>query len=304
MEPTNLPPDHDPFAWIRAEAVARGGAVWDTEHHLVVHVPGKDRLIVGFDNLSSIDEPVKREPWAYGLARARGWGSLGVMIKRKDWFRCPQLWAVLEHLRDEGLFASYPDVSMYGSSMGGFGAALFAELSPGCTVLAMAPQSTLAQDIAPFENRYRHARTFADWTTGPWRDASIGIRAAGKAYLLFDPEVPQDRLHVQRLAGDNTILLPCPHMTHKLPPMFKRMNILKDLAIHGLTGELTEPQFYQLIRARRDAIPYVMSLATTAAKRGHARLAIRAVDSVRARTDNWKLRKLRRELRDTLTGSQ
>lgn len=294
--PTPLPPGFD---WLRDRCAETGGKFIETNHHVIAYVPGryKSRLLVGFDNLSSAGELEKREPWGYPIAAKRGWGSLGVMIKRKDWFRCPDLWQALDQLRDEGLFAAYNAVSMYGSSMGGFGAAMFAPLAPGCTVLAMAPQTSLSQQITPFEDRYRHARSFADWSHGPYRDASEGIKAAGKAYILYDPYIPQDKAHAARLDGDNVELLPCAHMSHKLPPMFRRMGILKDVAYAGLDGSLTRRDFYQHLRNRRTAVPYIIGLANNAAVAGHPQLAMRAVDAALHTSPNWKLRQLRRELR-------
>lgn len=301
--PSPLPPGFD---WLRDRCAETGGTFIETNHHVIAHIPGryKTRLLVGFDNLSSPNEVEKREPWGYPIAAKRGWGSLGVMIKRKDWFRCPDLWATLDQLRDDGLFDSYKNVSMYGSSMGGFGAVMFAPLAPGCTVLAMAPQTSLSRDITPFENRYRYARTLADWSHGPYRDAADGIGAAGKAYILYDPYVPQDGAHAERLAGPNVELLPCRHMSHKLPPMFRRMGILKDIAYEALDGSMTRDDLYRHLRARRTATPYLMELAKNAAAAGHVRMGIRAVDVGLADGPNWRLRQLRRELRGQLRASK
>lgn len=291
-----MPPGFD---WLRQETERRRGRFIETRHHVIAYIPGKtkERLLVGFDNLASAGEMEQREPWAYGLAKAKGWGCLGVLIKRKDWFRCPTLWATMEQLRDEGLFASYDTVSMYGSSMGGFGAALFAPLAPGCTVLAMAPQSTLSREIAPFERRYPLAMSFADWSQGPMRDAAETIGAAGRAYVMYDPAVPEDRAHAERLQGPNVMHLPCRFMTHKLPPMFRRMGILKDLAHEGLTGALSRESFYKMLRKRREANPYILSLCGAAANAGHHLLAMRAVDGRLHKEPNWKLRQLRKSIR-------
>ena len=72
-------PNTHAFDWIRGKTFELGGRVWESEQYLVVHVPGKDRLVVGFDNLASGREEVRRVPWAYDLVRSQGWGCLGAV---------------------------------------------------------------------------------------------------------------------------------------------------------------------------------------------------------------------------------
>jgi hypothetical protein len=284
-------------AFDAVEAAARQGGGWCVRlpHHVLAWVPaGHRRLVVSFDNLSALRDDGPRWPWGYSFLAAGGWDVLGVMIRRKDWFRDPALWAALERLRDDGLFRRYDHVAMYGSSMGGFGALTFAPLAPGCTVLALAPQTTLAEDLAPFETRYRWGRAQGDWA-GPWRDAAEGAKAAGKVYLGFDPAQPLDRAHVQRLAAVRPVLLPMPHLGHKLPPALSRMGLLKPLAEAALTGGLTGPGFYRLFRGRRNSVPWLAGLIERAGRR-HPAAARALADRLITERPHWKLRQARRAL--------
>lgn len=285
------------FEQIRQLATSVGGTFYETERHAVVHIPGRDRLLVGFDNLSSLTVEGPRKPWAYDLARGQGWGSLGVMIKTRDWFRSPDLWAYLGFLRDRGLFAGYPAVSMYGSSMGGYGACVFAPLAPGCTVVAFAPQSSLSMQDAPFESRYAYARNTFDWTTPEWRDAADGIDAAGKAYLVYDPTIPEDLQHAKRLMVPQAINLAWPDLTHKVPPSLKRMGILKSAAIGMLDGTMTPQSFHRLLRARLQTPAYIHRMLERASLKGHHMLVERALGRLPEDLAGWKFRKLQRENR-------
>lgn len=292
--------DTSSFDWMRAETFRRGGRVWESRDHIIVHVPGYERLVVTFDNLAASREEEKRMPWGYDAIMGQGWGCLGVMTKKKSFFQCPGLHDDLERIKAEGLFEEYDGVSFYGASAGGFAAAAFAGLSPGATVVAMSPQSSLSNKHAPFETRYSHARQSEGWNDTPdraYRDAVSGIRTAGKAYLIYDPMEPIDRQHIARLRGSNTIELRAANFTHKLPPMFRRMGTLKTLAVETMKGEMTESAFYKLIRGRKDVIPHALQVINNALDRGHLDLAEQGVEFALSYNPNWKLRHLRNDIR-------
>jgi hypothetical protein len=282
------------FEWIRQEVEAANGSFYETERHVIAHFPGKDRLLVSFDNLSSLRSEGPRKPWGHDLARGLGWGSLGVMTKVNDWFRSIELCDHLTALRDQGLFRSYLAVSMYGASMGGYGACLFAPLAPDCTVVAFSPQSSLSALDAPFEKRYRFARRHFDWSTPEWRDAAQSLPAAGKAYLVYDPTVPEDKLHAQRLHGPQVIHLTWPDLTHKVPPSLKRMGILKPVAQGMLEGSMTTTQFHGLLRARMETPIYVYRMLERASAKGHYELVERVISGLPVDFTNWRIRQLRR----------
>lgn len=269
---------------------AAGGWFIDRPNHALSWLPGQGkRLVVTFDNLAALRETENRSPWGQAFLAAQGWDVLGVMAKRNDWFRDLPLWTALEGLRDDGFFSRFGAVSMYGSSMGGFGALAFAPLAPGCTVFAMAPQSTLCQTRAPFENRYRQARAYTDWS-GPWADAAEGMKAAGRAYIAFDRYVPQDAAHVDRLIGPNVVPLAMPHLGHKLPPALQKMKILKALSTEALSGDLSLLRFAQLFRARHGSMPWKADLLERAREKGHLPLARALGEKLMQDTPHWRIR--------------
>lgn len=286
------------FSLMQELAAEEGGEYHETENHVVVHLPGQERLLVGFDNVAWTREEGPRKPWAYDLGRKQGWGIVGVMCKRTDWFRDQALFDILEGMRDRGVFSAYPDVSMYGSSMGAFGACVFSCLAPGCTVVAFSPQSTIAPDIAPFENRYEGALQRADWSQGDYRDAAKNLPAAGKVYIVHDPLEPEDVAHLARLRGANCEVFGWKHLTHKVPPSFKRMGILKPMALEMLDGTMTRPRFFKLLRNRKIAIPYATRLLEEAVEKGHLKLAIAAAERARLYKDNWKIRQTIKDLKE------
>ncbi|MFG6661573.1 hypothetical protein ACGYLZ_21065, partial [Sulfitobacter sp. 915] len=184
--------------------------------------------------------------------------------------------------------------SMYGASMGGYAACLFAPLAPGCTVVAFAPQSSLSAEDAPFEKRYRFARRTYDWSSMEWRDAAKGLKAAGKAYLIYDPTIPEDFMHAQRLKGPQVVQLTWPGLTHKVPPTLRRLGILGPVAKETLTGTMSPKRFHELMRVRMETPLYVFRMMERASAKGHYRLVEQAIAGLPEGFANWKIRQLRR----------
>ncbi|WP_224501827.1 hypothetical protein [Celeribacter litoreus] len=263
---------------------------------MISYTPGKDRLIVCFDNLNSVRATERREPFGFPLFVKEGWGVLGVMVKRMDWFQCPDLKERMVEIRDSGLFDAYETVGFYGSSMGGFGAMAFSPLAgEKGVVVAFAPQSTLRPRIVKFERRYTAAMRRGDWS-GDYNDVANHLNEIGRAYIIFDPYVEEDRLHAARMTGPTIEHLPVRSFTHKIPPMLKRMDILKTVAREGLSGQMSRRRFYHLIRARRTAAPYLVALIDRAHERGHTRLAHSAARVAVKLRNNWKTRHALRRL--------
>ncbi|WBU55231.1 hypothetical protein [Paracoccus sp. SCSIO 75233] len=288
--------NHD-FSEIHALSQMPGAELHETKWHLVIYVPGRDRLVFCFDNIASITAEGPRQPWGMALVRKQGWGVVGVVPKLPDWYRSPELFDVLEDMRDRSVFAAYPAVSMFGTSMGAFAATVFAPLAPGCTVLGLAPQSSLAPDLVPFEDRYDWAVSALDWTSPRYRDAAEGVRAAGKVYFIYDRNIEPDRMHVDRMRGDNVIDLRWRNLTHKVPPRLRRMGILEPIALEGLAGTLTRERYFALLRKRRDCPIYLVEMLQDAVSRGHLDLAKAALATVPPERRNWRLRQMSRIIR-------
>ena len=302
IEQSSLSGTHTPlpqgFEWLRTACVERGGFFVETEHHVLSYIPGSERLVVCFDNLASSREKEKRTPFGFPLVDRQGWGTLGVMAKRMDWFQCPDLKAHLHEIQAQGLFDSYPNTAFYGASMGGFGALAFSPLASNPTVLAFAPQSTLRPRRAKFERRYTSAMRIGDWS-GAFTDVAATPLDTGRAFVVFDPFVPQDRAHVERLKGTQIEPLPVRHFTHKVPPMLRRMEILKPIVLEALGGTLTRQSFYHHLRARRDAAPYLVSLVEAAHRAGHLKLGCAAAERAVLQKNNWKTRQSLRSIEST-----
>ncbi len=250
-------------------------------NHAVMCIRRDDaRLVVTFDNLSNVNDlSPDREPWAYRFVRANGCSHLSVMARRKDWYRDPQLIAHLEKLASDGFFRQFGKVFLTGTSMGGFAALAFASLAPGATVISFNPQTTLDENLVPWETRFRIGRR-RDWSL-PYSDCAFEIDDIEKAFVFYDPFFEPDRRHVERLEGDNLIRLKTWCSGHFSPVFLRRAELLKPVMQHALDDTLTPQVFYKMFRERRLLPWYRKALQSNLEERGHSALAKRVAPAFR-----------------------
>lgn len=229
-------------------------------HHAASFVDrGKHQLVISFDNLSDAGYPYPDiAPWAEKFVRGNGWSHLGVYARGPSWFRDPELIAHLEKLKDEGFFAQFERVALIGTSMGGFAALTFSSLSPGATVVALSPQSTLDDALVPWEGRFRKGAAH-DWTL-PYSDAATQLDTLGQAYVVYDPFMKEDKDHVMRLPQDKLIHLRGFGFGHKTAVVLRRMDCLKPVMNDAITGTLDPKEFYKAAKARKDLYIYRISM--------------------------------------------
>ncbi|NPD15201.1 DUF563 domain-containing protein [Xinfangfangia sp. D13-10-4-6] len=241
-----------------------------------------DVLLVSFDNLASIGEYQPPQPWMQARAAKAGFSILGLLASRRDWYRNEDAPAFLIALRDAGFFRQFRRVVFIGASMGGFAALTLASLVPGAVVLAFSPQSTLAPDIVPFEDRYRFGSRKWDWQSAPLLDAAETAPDLAEAYLVYDPFTTADRLHVARIRGPNVVSLRAPMMGHRAIRQIKALGMLQDLIEAVGHGRMNPQDFATKMRARREHLGWQRGLLSLAEERGHKGMAWRAARRLQA----------------------
>ena len=220
---------------------------------------GKSQLVVSFDNLSDAGYPHPDiEPWAAKFVHDNCWSHLGVYARGPSWYRDANLITFFEKLRDDGFFAGFERVAMIGTSMGGFAALTFSSLSPGATVVALSPQTTLNTALVPWEDRFAKGRA-RDWTL-PYSDAATQVDALGRAYVLYDPFFEPDKRQVMRLPQDRVIHLKGFGFGHKTAVVLRRMDKLKFVMQEAIEGTLKASVFQDIARARKDIYLYRISM--------------------------------------------
>lgn len=226
-------------------------------------------LVVTFDNLDHVyNNAEDRMPWGFGFVESRGWSVLGLMASGWTWYRDDHVFAFFDELRDTGFFDQFERVVFYGASMGGYGACAFSAACPGAHVVAIAPQSTLSRDIAPWEPRYRKVwwRDF----NGPYGYAPDMVKTAASVRIFYDPRTAPDAMHAVLFRGPNVERIQCRSMTHWMASMWASMGVLKPIVEGSILGTLPRAEIYKLLRARRGNFRYEKEiLAKLQAARRH-----------------------------------
>ncbi len=229
----------------------------------------REHLLISFDNLASVREnPVSRQPWGYDFVRKENWSHLGVLSYVPGWFRDVNLHTYLRSLRDSGFFEQFEQVTMFGTSMGGYGAAAFSSLAPGCRVAAFSPQSTLSPRLAGWDPRYPTGKR-ADWA-GHFSDAAEEARSASQVWLFYDPAVPMDRRHVERFTSPNVVRVPLRYADHKTALMLRNGRVLSAVMRDIATGKASLATLMKHYRACRTLPDYVEGLRARAQRSGGA----------------------------------
>ena len=239
-----------------------------------------DTLIVTFFNLATVGEHEIPHPWFYGNVAKQGYSVLGLIAKRKDWYRNEDTPRIIEDLRDVGLFDGFRRVLFVGASMVGFAALTYSKLVPGSGVLAFSPQSSLAPDIVPFEHRYPRPQKQFDWSSPDHRDAADGIAHASDITIAFDPFVPVDKAHAKRLAGPNVTFLHVGHMGHQAIRILKHVGVLPTLFTEVAENRFDRAAFFRALRGRRQQMRWLRECFRVAEERNHHRLVLGAAKSI------------------------
>ncbi|KPQ15571.1 MAG: hypothetical protein HLUCCO18_11540 [Rhodobacteraceae bacterium HLUCCO18] len=256
--------------WLRDISGPAGGTGFyeKTGEHAAAFVDrGRHQLVVSFDNLADAGNPGHDvEPWGGKFIRDKGWSHLGVFARGPSWYRDPEIIGLFDRLARRGFFDSFDRVALVGTSMGGFAALAFADFAPGSTVVALSPQTTLDRTRVPWEERFLKGQA-RDWTL-PCSDAAHTIGRIDRAYILYDPAVKADLWHVERLPQDRVIRLKGFWFGHKTAVVMRRIDQLKPFMEAAVTGTLTEPAFYRMIRARKDLLLYRREVEADLTRRG------------------------------------
>jgi pimeloyl-ACP methyl ester carboxylesterase len=243
----------------------RGGPEYlqcELNNYFIDHIKVGKELFITFE---SAGEPQyrpmgSRKPWGFDFLIKRGFSVLGVKIKQVDWYRHPSIHTFFRSDIFNDIVSSYDKVYLYGSSMGGFAALTFAEAVPGCTVIAVNPQSTLDPEIVPWESRWWGDGREQDWK-GDFADGAIGAKFAKTVYVVYDPFHLEDKKHILRLDQSNLIHLKLQLLGHRLPVWLQQMGILSDTIDLIVDNRMNEQVFYELARARRNLPRYFLKLA-------------------------------------------
>ena len=172
----------------------------------------------------------------------RGIDEFHVVPRRNHWYHSPEMAEVEKLARS---FAATRKVITYGSSMGGYGAAVMSARL-GVPAVALAPQFTLDADIAPWETRWREEAQ----AIGAFDNGATSRDGAASGYLFYDPFTSLDAGQASLFrARSNFTFVPCPFSGHATSAMVNRTYSLRRVVSDVLDGTFSTAEFLAARRA-------------------------------------------------------
>lgn len=295
-EMTGLEPDD----WLaRLEEIADDLGYFEPlgKGHFAAFLDAGTNLLVTFESIESIQKfHEAAEPRGFHYAKHEGWSHLAIISEGDSWYRDPAIYRYFDRLIDDGFFEDFDNVLFHGVDGGGYAAAAYSVAAPGCTVLAIRPQATLDPRIAGWDTRYTAQRRLN--FTDRYGYAPDMIDAVNHAYIAFDPLQRFDAIHAAMFTRANVTPLRCTGLGNRPDAALNAMGVHHDLIVHALDKSLTEEEFYDAMRARREYGPYLRTLYAQMIKTGHPVMAANVCAYVLRREDDVFFAKKLQELKN------
>lgn len=236
------------------------------EEHCAALIEDRPVLLVSFETLEGIQNRADTgHPIGWELVRDLGWSHLCVLSKGDTWFRDTSVYQLFDQLKAGGFFERFEEIVFYGAGACGYAAAAFSGATKDAQVVAIQPQATLAPRLAGWDQRFPKARRLA--FDGAYGFAPEMVKTADRCFVIYDPAETLDAMHATLFLGDNSILLPTPHLGSDIESDLLEMQILYRVLVRAGAGTLSRSAFYKLYRARRRHLPYLDRLLTAVSQK-------------------------------------
>ena len=227
--------------------------------HCATFLDQGNTLLVTFETVQGIHNLSKlAQPLGFDMVKSQGWSHLGLLSSGDTWFRNERVFGFFDQLIDDGFFDEFDNVIFYGAGPCGYAAAAYSVASPGATVVAIQPQATLDPRMTEWDDRFVEMRRIS--FTDRYGYAPDMLDAAKQAFVFYDPYEQLDAMHAALFSRKNVSRLRVPHLGAAVQTRMIEMGILNTILEKAASGDLTDAEFAQLFRARRDDSSYLRAL--------------------------------------------
>lgn len=192
-----------------------------------------------------------------------GLGTIYIRSNKSNWFQHDEVFPLAEHIRD--YVGPNTELTLYGASMGAYGALLLSGRLVPKRVFAIAPQYSIDRSVVPWEKRWRKAARRID---GFRHNLEDHVDPKAQKVLFFDG-MSLDRKQIDLMPNDETwSLINMPFASHQVLRYLQETGCLSLLA-SGFTQE--DFDLEKIVRLgrnnRRKSAIYWMNLAKICAER-------------------------------------
>lgn len=231
-----------------------------TDHASIFVERSHDVLFVGFESLFGIRAASDTGlPVAFDVCGRRGWSHLSLIAQKQSWFRDKLVWNYFDRLVDYGFFEDFDRVVFYGAGMCGYAAAAYSVVAPGARVIAVSPQATLKRPLTQWDMRFPTTRRM-DFESR-YAYAPAMLEAAEQAFVIFDPDEPEDAMHAALFQGTNIH-----HHRYRrggagaIESDLRALGLVSVLSEKAANGTLTPAKLAKVLRLRKRHVPYLRAL--------------------------------------------
>lgn len=184
------------------------------------------------------------------LARKLGLDIIHVVPRDTEWYHYHDMDDCLATIRER----ISPETIAYGSSMGAYAVAHFADRLGVLRGLCFSPQISIQQSVVPFEKRWQ---TEASRTEFP-HDDTIAPRQA-RLWIFTDMEFAEERAHAEMIAASGpTEIVPVPNAGHPVGQSLLEAGLLGQIIATFLEGRESREVFDEMLGAGLPEIPSVL----------------------------------------------
>lgn len=244
-----------------------------SDKHAALFIDAGRKLLVTFEQRSTIMERPRAVPRGFELVSKNGWSLLTIIAEDDTWFRDPRLFGYFDRQVDDGFFEDFDDVVFFGVREGGYAAGAYSVAAPGARVVMVRPVATLCPSVAGWDRRFLAQRSL-DFTSR-YGYAPDMIEAAEEAFVVFDPTAPHDAIHAALFRGSNIVPLLARHARPQVERLFDEVEITVPLLEQAMAGTLTPVSFARLFRVRRKSSAYLRNLLKQTERNRRADLSAR-----------------------------
>lgn len=255
-----------------------------------------DVLVVTFTGRAAAPPVAKGFGESYLLKRRIS--AVHFISKDNHWWQTPEPKLAIEELRKRGLIDGKRQITLYGSSMGGYASLILSSLIRPRRIVVFSPQYSIDEKRVPFEQRWRD---YAAKLRFDHDDMASGIDHDAEIKVVYDPFFLPDQQHVALIERHRAFEhIPVPFAGHNTARVLEELGIITGVIDQLLLGDFHSAQFlrlYRQTRARSSLFWY--GLSQTLARHNHhaaAMLASYAAATILTKSGRMRDTALRREV--------
>lgn len=208
--------------------------------------------------------------------RKRGLSAVHFISKANHWWQTPEVDEAIAALREAGIFSDKRQITLYGSSMGGYAVLVRSAGFKPSQILAVSPQYSIDGKVVPFEWRWRN---YAAKLRFDYDDMAAGLDREARLLVVVDGFFRPDALHLRLIESHRPVeVVRISFAGHNTARALEEIGLGTRLVTEVAEGRFDNAAFCRdYRRGRRASSLFWYGLAEYLAERGRRGWALAAV---------------------------